>query len=538
MKPIAPGTHVGAIITQQRYMDNIVNEQSNLDEILDELSPDDPCLQDPDADSGPDLLQFDDKYLQQQIFAGILTNRDILAQAAATLPPKAIVDRYRRSLIEIAIDYFNSFQEVIPEPVLRSEYAERIKDQKPEQKAVALAMANELLSYVTLDSPKWVVQKLAEITENYAIKLLTYDFTQNRDAAKFWKGVSEAQQKFTVKAPEDTTFGIGDRIDAVRPAWLIKGFLRKNSIGVMYGASNCGKTWLALDAALSVATGAPFLGTMPTKQCGVFYVIAEGGDDFELRATAWLRSKQISAPSTSQFVYRPNSYNFSEDSAVELVKEHIKEKIGEVGLIIVDTLSKNFTGDQDNNSEVSAFINKMERLRDETGATILVIHHCGHQVGRERGASSLRAGVDTSIQVEEVSETPLISKMTCQKQKMGKKFEKLVIGFDIVRLPEYDTEDEEMTGLVGRLTTDPEHAATVEERDKETISVHSIIDAAFLTKAAYTQNDLIAYIQGKQRERGDGITGKHRITDMLKALLTTSLKLEKGENNANVYMLM
>jgi len=70
------------------------------------------------------------------------------------------------------------------------------------------------------------------------------------------------------------------------PEWLIDGHLVQNSIAVLYGPSGGGKSFLALDGALSVATGRDWLGR-PVQQGVVIYVLAEGASGFGARITAW-----------------------------------------------------------------------------------------------------------------------------------------------------------------------------------------------------------------------------------------------------------
>src|SRR5437016_3780364 len=59
------------------------------------------------------------------------------------------------------------------------------------------------------------------------------------------------------------------------PAWLIEHILPQNALGCVYGAPGAGKTFLALDWALAVATGRPW-DAHATRPGAVLYVAAEG----------------------------------------------------------------------------------------------------------------------------------------------------------------------------------------------------------------------------------------------------------------------
>jgi len=61
-----------------------------------------------------------------------------------------------------------------------------------------------------------------------------------------------------------------------------------------------------------------------------------------------------------------------------------------VQLVVVDTMARNFTGDESSPKDVGQFVEGCERLRREYGCAVLVIHHMGVGTGRERGTAALR----------------------------------------------------------------------------------------------------------------------------------------------------
>jgi AAA domain len=50
--------------------------------------------------------------------------------------------------------------------------------------------------------------------------------------------------------------------------WLIEGLWSAQAVGIIGGEPKCGKSFLALDLAVAVASGAPCLRHFPTCQCG------------------------------------------------------------------------------------------------------------------------------------------------------------------------------------------------------------------------------------------------------------------------------
>ncbi len=81
--------------------------------------------------------------------------------------------------------------------------------------------------------------------------------------------------------------------------------------------------------------------------------------------------------------------------------KHLAQVQGvEFALIIVDTLARVMGGADENTApDIAGLLTDLEHLR-RTGAHVMLIHHSGKDVDRgARGHSSLRAAVDTEIQL-------------------------------------------------------------------------------------------------------------------------------------------
>ena len=71
-----------------------------------------------------------------------------------------------------------------------------------------------------------------------------------------------------------------------KPNWLIEGVLPEHSFCVLYGEPGCGKTFVALSMALSVAADHSWCGK-PTIGGAVLYVTPEGLHGLPLWAEAY-----------------------------------------------------------------------------------------------------------------------------------------------------------------------------------------------------------------------------------------------------------
>src|SRR4051812_5462453 len=63
------------------------------------------------------------------------------------------------------------------------------------------------------------------------------------------------------------------------PEYLIPGILPRESAAMIYGAAGSTKSFLALDMALCVATGTPWMGRPVQRGCAL-YVAAEGASGY------------------------------------------------------------------------------------------------------------------------------------------------------------------------------------------------------------------------------------------------------------------
>jgi KaiC/GvpD/RAD55 family RecA-like ATPase len=184
------------------------------------------------------------------------------------------------------------------------------------------------------------------------------------------------------------------------PAWLVDGLLQANGIAVLYGPPGIGKSFLALDWALSICSENKWLGRNVSKG-SVTYVVAEGAGATSDRIEAWLKERNGDEA-------KIENYFFAHDRAVDLIEENTVPNIITWGkktkskLIVFDTLAR-CAGIEDENDAVqmNKVINAVDRIRDETGASILFVHHRGkNRKGGARGSSALLAAVDTSISLD------------------------------------------------------------------------------------------------------------------------------------------
>ncbi|TWT64230.1 AAA family ATPase [Rubinisphaera italica] len=493
----------------------------------------DPDLKDPDSYDSSSIDVFEqDEALQQTIAVLLIKNGGPLLAGfcKAGISPKSFVNNTHALLAEVAVSYFEEFGDVPPREVVVNEIKEKLKDDK--NALYYLADVKTLYDYFepNVSSLEYCQKKLAEFQRLSLIKKGISEYIKKphsiESAETLLQSVSEAVSVSCVDVEADS-YALGDRIDNVRPEWLVSKLIRRNQISCMFGSPGCRKTWLAIDLALSVATGTDFLGSIPCKKGKVWYIAAEGADDFELRAEAIIRGRGIERPSGADFQYRFIPYDFSSEAAVNQCIKHIENSISNADLIVIDTLSKNFSGDGDNNKEIGKFINSIEKLRLKTGAHIMTVHHTGwSQTERERGASNLRGGIDTSILVDSDQQK---STLVCKKQKSGIEFDDICVKFGLQILEDYLQDGEAVTGLVGYFDNSTDD-------DQFT---HCVL-AAFGDEVELNQSELVDRVKADWLSRTGANLGVNKTRKMLDDLSATGSTIvkKKGLNNASIYSLI
>lgn len=185
-------------------------------------------------------------------------------------------------------------------------------------------------------------------------------------------------------------------------SYIIKGIVAAGELAVIYGQPKSGKTFAAMDLALSVAAGLPWFGHRVRRGL-VIYIASEMGNRAMRRVRAWLDARIIHREQQIPFACVPQTVNLLNDLSVERLMLTIDSLIAQHGkpaLIVVDTLARSMVGGDENSAQdMGRAVAVGDRLRDEFGAATLIVHHEGKTLGAARGSSALLGAADTMLKV-------------------------------------------------------------------------------------------------------------------------------------------
>jgi hypothetical protein len=298
-----------------------------------------------------------------------------------------------------------------------------------------------------------------------------------------------------VLKPRINLLDIDDIENLPPPSWLVADTLTENGLSVLWGRSGAMKSFVALDLGLCVATGLPWHG-QAVKQGLVVYVAAEGSHGLGRRAVGWRRTRgrELLKP---LFKLIPHSIALASDDLDAMVLTILQLPASPV-LIIIDTLARTFgQGDENKQADMNAYVSAADRLREKTGAHVMIIHHSGvHEDKRERGSNVLRGAADTVIKVARKDDKlDIINQAPEGKQKDAEEFKTIKLRTQKIHFTQADVEQSTLIlNLREEVDEDPEgldYAAEQRFGKNELLIIASIRKAGrplgFTTLQAMTQ---------------------------------------------------
>jgi len=225
-----------------------------------------------------------------------------------------------------------------------------------------------------------------------------------------WNDLAQSQGLEAVKAALEPLGEVKKRLlihasqlVSTPPEWIIDHVLPQESLTVMFGESGCGKSFIALDMGLAIARGADWQGHEIGRQGAVVYICGEGKSGIRRRLDANAIQNNFRLEDVPFYVSRTSIQMLDQVAVAEFVAEALDliRSIGLVALIIIDTYARNFgDGDENSNKDASRWVEAADLIRVELSASVAVCHHTGlGDQGRMRGASALKAAIDTEIKV-------------------------------------------------------------------------------------------------------------------------------------------
>jgi len=414
----------------------------------------------PDEEAQPRLPPHSDE-AEQATLGSLLLDPAGLVMVADLLQP-ATFYRHEHQAIFWALQQLQRDGEAI-DPVMVFQLLQQAK----RDEGVTLVYLTELSAAVS--TPRNVRAYARVVAQHYAERQLIagmdealrtawqQDLPLAERMARIASFVSKAERQGEGHGLRVPLLGLdGLRQAAGAMKWTVKRVVPAASVGMLFGGSGTFKSFIALDLALHVVHGLPWLGRL-TKRGPVIYIAAEGGAGLWARIEAWHLERQMSWEGVPLYVV-PTAVDLTHDAwrvvdAAQLLGVS-------PAMVVVDTLSQTYSGEENSSNEMAAYLREIGlRFRELWSCAVLLVHHSGHSATeRPRGSSAIKANVDFLLGVHR-DEKERLATLTCVKQKDGDLFDDATFAMSVVKLGR-DEDGDDITSLVARhLTSDEEVAA-------------------------------------------------------------------------------
>lgn len=183
--------------------------------------------------------------------------------------------------------------------------------------------------------------------------------------------------------------------DIPRPQPLIDGLLYKDSLAMLYGPPGGGKSFVAVDIAMTVGSTKQWWNACSVQNGLVLYIVAEGASGISLRTEAWEKRHDDDA----NVLWHPMAINVFEPMWASALAEVVAEL--RPALVVIDTYARSTLGLEENaTKDTGIVVAHLDMIRTAADCCVLVVHHSGKNIENgARGNSSLKGAMDTEIEL-------------------------------------------------------------------------------------------------------------------------------------------
>lgn len=223
-----------------------------------------------------------------------------------------------------------------------------------------------------------------------------FHFEMVEEVNAFLESVEDPEEKSRIYYRADDAY-----TDPPQTEWCVEGVFARPSLNLLVGPPGSLKTWAALDLAVAVAAGQPWLDRPVTQAPTIFVDEETGLSRLWARIHAVLHGRAAGHGLPLHFV----SFGGYDLRQPEDIDHLIQRSLSfEAQLVIIDTLAGVLRGGDENSVlSIQPLLYNLRRLAEHCRAAVLLIHHTNRS-GSFRGSSSISASVDLMLGIQSPEE--------------------------------------------------------------------------------------------------------------------------------------
>ena len=175
--------------------------------------------------------------------------------------------------------------------------------------------------------------------------------------------------------------------------WLVEPLWSAGAVGMIGGAPKTGKTWLALELAVAVGSGAPCLGRFAVGRPGTVLVFAAEDAPHHLKH----RLQGLAAARGADFdaldVHLIVESSLRLDRQQDLQRLRLTVAAHRPALLVLDPFVRLQRADENDARQVAAILSELRDLSRAAGAAVALVHHV-RKNGAQHPGQALRGSGD------------------------------------------------------------------------------------------------------------------------------------------------
>jgi hypothetical protein len=176
--------------------------------------------------------------------------------------------------------------------------------------------------------------------------------------------------------------------------WLVEGLWAEQAVGILGGEPKCCKSFLAMDMAVSVASGTPCLRRFPVRRTGAVLLFPAEDALTAVRQ----RLEGICAAAQARLQDLPIYVITAPRLLLDLPqdRDRLRETVAAVKptLLVLDPFIRLHRADENASKEVAPLLGYLRELQREFQVAIVLVHHVRKRSGKDRPGQALRGSSD------------------------------------------------------------------------------------------------------------------------------------------------